>query len=49
MAALLLLGTLSVAAAGGLYDLPYYTGGGVNSSLTTYKGNVTLVVNTAHL
>ena len=30
MAALLLLGMVSVVAAGGLYDLPFYTVEGVN-------------------
>jgi glutathione peroxidase-family protein len=46
---LCLIGMLAVASASGLYDLPAYNDNGQSDSLSRFKGNVTLVVNTAHL
>jgi hypothetical protein len=46
---LFLFGLLAVASAGGLYDLPAYNDNGQSEPLSRFQGNVTLVVNTAHL
>jgi hypothetical protein len=40
---------LAFASAGGFYDLPAYNDNGLSESLSRFQGNVTLVVNTAHL
>jgi hypothetical protein len=46
---LCLFGMLAVACASGFYDLPAYSDNGQTESLSRFHGNVTLVVNTAHL
>ncbi len=46
---LCLFGMLAVATASGFYDLPAYNDNGQAETLSHFQGNVTLVVNTAHL
>ena len=46
---LFLFGMLAFASAGGFFDLPAYNDNGQSESLSRFQGNVTLVVNTAHL
>jgi glutathione peroxidase-family protein len=45
----LLFGLLTVACASSFYELPAYNDNGQSESLSRFSGNVTLVVNTAHL